>query len=384
MMLPILWRYLLTQFIKVFLFCTLTFVAVLLTTRLDEIAHFATLGPEGKLIFWYTLYQLPYILPIAIPISCLIASILLMQRLSGSHELTALRASGLSFSKIFVPILFAALMICVLNFIVISELATQSHLSTNILKTELRSVNPLLLLQSKHIMRAKGYYFDTLGHSKLGEVATHVVLASPAKDNHRMHLLLADKLVTTPEKFHGENVTILSSLGEEKSEGFDRLIVENMKEGMTSITDFTQIADQKMLKLNNDHLRLPLLLMRLRDEKSKLAQLKANGKPSSEQKVVVRTITRCYTEMMRRLSVALAPLTFTLMGGAFGISIGRRPSVHEILYVAALSAFYLICFFAAKGSDHHMVAASVLYYAPHVIIIILSVVMLNRLAKGIE
>jgi len=383
-MLPILWRYLLTQYVKVFLFCTLTFVAVLLTTRLDEIAHFATLGPEGKLILWYTLYQLPYILPIAIPISCLIATILLMQRLSGSHELTALRASGLSLTKIFKPILLTALVICIFNFIVISELATQSHLSTNILKTELRSVNPLLLLQSKHIMRAKGFYFDTLGQSKLGETATNVVLASPAKENNRMHFLMADKLVTSSEKFYGKNVTILSSLGEEHVGGYDRLLVENMEEGMTTINDFTLIADQKMLKLNNDHLRLPLLLMRLEDERTKLAQSVENKNPSSDQKVIIRTMNRCYTELMRRFSVGLAPFTFTLMGGAFGISIGRHRSIREIFYVACLSALYMVCFFAAKGSDHNMITSSLLYYAPHAIIILLSLLVLNRIAKGVE
>lgn len=383
-MLPILWRYLLVQYLKVFLFCTLTFVAVLLTTRLDEIAHFATLGPEGKLIFWYTLYQLPYILPIAIPISCLIASVLLMQRLSGSHELTALRASGLAFKKIFSPVLVAALLISFLNFFVISELATQSHLSSSLLKTELRSVNPLLLLQSKHIMRAKGFYFDTLGQSKLGEVATQVVLASPGGGGRRMHFLMADTLVTSPEEFYGKNVTMVSSLGEELSGGYDRLLVENMKEGMTTISDFTQVADQKIVKLNNDHLRLPLLLMRLGDEQRNLARLVEEAKSPGEQKVCIRAVNRCYSELMRRFSVAFAPLTFTLMGGAFGISIGRHRSIRPILYVAALSALYLVCFFAAKGSDHNLATSSIFYYAPHVVIVLLSLRALYKISRGIE
>ncbi len=38
----------------------------LVTTRLDAVAHFATLGSEGLLILWFTLHQIPYILPIAI------------------------------------------------------------------------------------------------------------------------------------------------------------------------------------------------------------------------------------------------------------------------------------------------------------------------------
>lgn len=383
-MLPILWRYLLMQYIKVFLFCTLTFLAVLLTTRLDEIAHFATLGPEGKLIFWYTLYQVPYILPIALPIACLIATTLLMQRLSGSHELTALRASGLSLKKIFAPLLFASFVISLFNFAVISELATQSHLSSNLLKTELRSINPLLLLQSKHVMRAKGYYFDTLGQSKLGETASHIVLAIPARGGHRMHFLLADQLVTSPEKFYGKNVTLLSSLGEEESQGFDRFLMENMQEGMTSIDDFTHITDHKMLKLNNDHLKLALLLLKLQDEKLRQEAAIKREEAESAQKAIQREIHRCYNELMKRLSVGFAPLTFTLMGGAFGISIGRRKSIREFFYMTALSALYLICFFTAKGNDHNIIASPILYFAPHLIIIALALYLFHRIAKGIE
>lgn len=97
---PIVWRYLLSHYLKVLVLCVTAFIAVLLTTRLDEIAHFASMGPEGFYIILYTLYQIPYILPIAIPISCLISSILLIQRLSRSHELTALRASGMGLKTI--------------------------------------------------------------------------------------------------------------------------------------------------------------------------------------------------------------------------------------------------------------------------------------------
>src|SRR5262249_35116763 len=102
---PILWRYLLGHYLKVLVLCVLAFVAILLATRLDEIAHFATLGPEGMVILSFPLHQIPYILPIAIPISCLISAMLLIQRLSHTHEMTAIRASGLSLRMILCPIL---------------------------------------------------------------------------------------------------------------------------------------------------------------------------------------------------------------------------------------------------------------------------------------
>ena len=72
---PILWRYLLGNYLRILCLCFLSFIAVLLILRLDEIAHFATLGPEGQPLLRFIAYQIPYILPIALPISSLIAAI---------------------------------------------------------------------------------------------------------------------------------------------------------------------------------------------------------------------------------------------------------------------------------------------------------------------
>jgi lipopolysaccharide export system permease protein len=190
MALPILWRYLLAQYLKVLCLCTFSFVAILLTTRLDDIAHFASLGSQGLIILQFTLYQIPYILPIALPISCLISTVILIQRLSSTHELTAMRASGLPLKDILAPILLAAAILSIFNFYVVSELATKSHLETSLLKNELRSVNPLLLLHNKHLMKLKGFYFDTTGASRMGETASDVILAMPNKKNQSINVIL--------------------------------------------------------------------------------------------------------------------------------------------------------------------------------------------------
>src|SRR5688500_9040606 len=113
---PLLWRYSLGHFLKIALACVCAFIAILLTMRLDEIAHFAALGAPFPYIILYTLYQIPYILPIAIPLSCLIASLIFIQRLSNTHELTALRASGFALRDLLAPILLTAAFLSLCNF----------------------------------------------------------------------------------------------------------------------------------------------------------------------------------------------------------------------------------------------------------------------------
>lgn len=383
-MMPILWRYLLSQYLKVLFLCVVAFIAVLLTTRLDEIAQFIALGASSLYILWFIVYQVPYILPIALPISCLISAILLIQRLSQTHEITALRACGLSLRNILAPILIAAAFLSIFNFYVISEVATTSHLTTNILKNELRSINPLLLVRSKHLLRLQGLYFDTLGSSRAGESASDIVFAMPNRNNNRLNLMIAKALQATPKTFSGHDVTLISGMhSDDSGDDFDHLVLENIEHMTTSIKDFSQMVQKKSWKLNDDHLRMSLLLVRLQESKLALAYAKQTNASPTELQLLQCSIARSYSEIMRRISVALAIFTFTLMGAAFGISISRNQNNRGLYFVIGLATLYLISFFAAKGIDRASISA-LLYLLPHLIIISLSVWTLKRVSKGVE
>jgi lipopolysaccharide export system permease protein len=381
-MIPTLWRYLLAHYLKVLLFCTFAFIALLLTLRLEEIAHFATLGPQGIYILYFTFYQIPYILPIALPISALISSMILVRYLCKNHEMTALRAAGISFSTLLAPLLIASLFLAIANFYVVSELATDSHLASSLIKNELRSINPLLLLSNKHLMRMKGIYFDTLGVSRLGESAANSIIAVPNKKTRRIHLLLAKNLQSSPEAFQADVLTVLSTLSE--GQKYDQIMIENMKKSTTTIKDFTQMIQRKVWTLNNDHLKISLLLCRLKENQEFLAVAEAEGKPPLEIQQVQRNIGRIYSEITRRFSVAFAVFTFTLLGATCGLTIGRTQSVKRILLVAVLGALYISAYFAGKGIEHHMVSSMMFYTLPHILMLIVSLWILRKTIRGVE
>ncbi len=375
---PTLWRYFIFQYLKVLTLSVIAFVIVLLTLRLDEIAHFATLGAEGKFIILFTLFQIPYILPIALPISALISAILLVRTLSQRQELTALRASGFSFRELFYPILLSAAFLSIVNFVVISEFATRSHLTTSLLKNELRSINPLLLLHNKHLMNLKGFFFDSLGDSRMGELASESVLAFPNQHNERLSLLVAGELHASPDSFGGENLTLMTSKDGEE------LIIENIHLTESSIEDFSHLIEKKVWKLNEDHLGISLLLARLEEESYYLNKAIDAGAPSEEIRQLKHTQARGWIEIVRRLSGAISVFTLTLLGCAFGIHIGRKENFKGVAIVMLLSTLYLISYFVAKGLDHHIEAAIALYTVPHVMIWVASWIAIYRSARGVE
>jgi lipopolysaccharide export system permease protein len=379
-MFPIIWRYLLSHYFKVMGLCIAAFIAVILTTRLDEIARFAVISPSFKATSLFVLFQIPYILPIVIPISCLISAIILVQRLSKTHELTAFRACGVSLKDFLTPILFSATLMASLNLFIVSELATSSHFRTGMWKEELRALNPLLLLRNKHLMKVKGGVFNTLGDSKTGENAQQVVMGLPNKNHSRITLFLAQELIANADHLQGRGVSLITAIPGSGEDSFDQIVIDNMAETETLTADFSQIMQQNAWKINNDYLTMDLLLARLREEKKRYAI----EKESQAVQTTKENINRCYSEITRRVSVAIAALTFTLLGLSFGISINRTPSIKKVFYVIFLAGLYLTAFFAAKGADHLLLRSILLYTVPHLLIITSSVIVLIRISRGIE
>ncbi len=381
---PLLWQALLKQFLKTTGASVVAFIAILLTMQLDEIAHFAALGAPLSYVFLFSFYQIPYILPIALPLSCLIASFICLQRLSLSHELTALRSCGLALRHILAPIWLASAFLTIANFWITSEVATHSHLQNNLLKNELRAINPLLLLHNKHLMRLKGFYFDAFGVSHVADFSSDAILAFPNKRNQRLSLMLAERIESSSESFIGKGVTLITGMPSEKEDDFDPLFIENIEYTRTKVKDFSDMLQKKVWTINNDYLQLPLLLARIKEQRALLPKLKKEAEGPLNAKGLKYQLNRSVSELIKRFSLALTPFTFTLMGGAFGIRIGRRKNIAPLFAVIGLATLYLVSFFMAKGADHHKWLAASLYLIPHLVIATAALWTLKRIAQGVE
>ena len=378
-MFPLLWRYLIKNYLEVCLLSVVAFIAILLTSRLEEIARFASFGANPWLIGLFALFQIPYILPIAIPVGCLISSILLMQRLSKNHELTALRSAGLSIKSIISPILLTSILIAIFNFYSASELATASHLKANLLKNKLFSINPLLLLNNKHLMRMKGFYYDSLGPSKMGQSASDALIAVPNQGKGSLNLILASQLESTDQDFKTKQLSIIAPITSDQEIGFQNMLLETVGEAVFSIQDFANLIQKKVYQASNDSLTMGLLLIRLKDLKHQLVSFE----DPEEIKATQKSIRQLYSEIARRISAGLSPITFTLLGLAFGMSVSRMKNSFQLIFPIGLAATYLVCFFAAKAMESKVLISYLLYLAPHLVIIAASLRKISKINRGI-
>lgn len=373
---PIIWGYLLRQYLKVLTFSVVSFLVVLFVCQLRRLAQFALLGAGFGEVVRFGLYLIPYVLPIAVPIGCLIASILLFGRLSQSHELVSLRASGLGMRTLLAPLLLVAAALSLGNFYVASELATHCHLLGIRMKTDKSSLNPLLLLQNTELLCLGDVFLD-MRTTRPGEEVRSVALAWHNSSSDRLDLLTADRLYRDGTLLRGDNVHVIAPIAGD-DEGFDRLIIENQDSMQMQSKSLAQLLGQVTWRPKNHYLRLKLLLLKLSEDRVKRRQATS----VEEIQALRRSVARGKSEIVRRLSISCAALTFTLMGCVFGIDLTRRRSNRGVLEAVALAALFLACFLTAAEVGELFLLSMGLYLVPHGIIGIRCLARLRRISHG--
>ena len=364
---PILWRYLLRSYFQVLLLCVGAFIGVLIVLRFQEIARFATSGASVVKVLLFALFQVPYILPIAVPVSCLIAAILLFQRLSHTQELTALRTCGLGLKSILTPLMFAGFFLTIVNFTIASEISPLCRGISKTLIFEMATANPLFILQKQSLVKLKDAYYD-IGVLKANKYAEDVLLVVKNSSNGHLTVMSAKELSLKGDLLKGEKVAFISSIDPKKGAGFDHLVIENQAEMNTKAANLSQLIPNAV-DWAESYEYMPLRMILAHDAIEK--------DPNHLSKKAIE-------EISRRISISLAAFTFTLIGISFGMQISRNRSKKGIVWAIALAALFLVCFITAKSIHHSPMLSTAIYLLPHPLIILLSLRFLKTIREGVE
>lgn len=363
---PILWRFLLKEYLKVFFLCILSFISILLITRLKQIATFATLASDFLSLILFVLYQIPHILPIAISISCLISSIILFQKMSKMHEITAFRASGISLKELLAPLLLLAMVLSLINFYIASELTPRCRYKSKELFYKNTSVNPIVLLQRRQKMSNIKDSYVEITSKKNDLQAQDLLIISPNKSNERLCMMSAKNLELEKEHLIGKNVSLISYINSNKEITFDNLIIENQENMTTKADALTQFIKAKEWDMNISSMPIKMLLIQ------------------SKQKNDIKKCERANIEIARRCCFAISTFSFTFIGASFAISINRVSSRKNIILVSILTLLVLFSFTLGKALKRYPFFSILAYILPQVIVIILTSFKLRKTSKGIQ
>ena len=130
----ILYSYITREFLVIFAAALGGFLLVcLIGDAAERLSKFIDSQAPVKLILLYYMFQVPFYLIYILPASSLIATLFTLGRMNRHHELTAMRSSGVSLGRIFMPLLVVMLFVSAAAFLIDETVVP----AANIRKTEI-------------------------------------------------------------------------------------------------------------------------------------------------------------------------------------------------------------------------------------------------------
>ena len=173
--------------------------------------------------------------------------------------------------------------------------------------------------------------------------------------------MTAKKLKIQGEELLGEEVAIVSHI-HSKQMNFDPLIIENQGSLSTAAPFLSAALKKNRPRIDSPSLSLRMLRHRLQ-EKPKLMKSAS-------------------VEIFRRLSLSVSVLTFTIIGCAFGVELGRSPKKRMLLYALVLTLTILSSYFLGKSFKKELLFAALVFPLPHLVAIGASIYRLFSLSRG--
>ena len=106
-------RYIIRQFLVVFLFGLLAFISVfIIIDMMEKLDDFIDAQAPTSIVVQYYIASIPDIVKLMIPVAVLLSALFVTSRLSSQNELAAIKSSGISLYRIMAPFLVVTFIIC--------------------------------------------------------------------------------------------------------------------------------------------------------------------------------------------------------------------------------------------------------------------------------
>ena len=380
---PILWRYLVKKYCQSLGICLFGIIALLLTSKLNEVARFIALGASTTKIFLFVLYQIPYALQTALPFASLIAGFSTMSSMSSNGELTAARASGYSLSAVLTPLACMSLLLSIGMMWGIFDLSSRSHNAAKELEYDVRETEPLAFIQCGRFLPEHGAALEMNGSLCSGETAKDILMCLTPPGADRLSLIILKATVSEPKALLGKAMTIISSKAPQGTgQPFGSLLVENADAKRTP-TDFVhEFAKKKHWRPGPDQFSLSVVRAKQQVVRRELAVKRYQGHSAKRLNKQLQQLT---SEPFRRLSLSLAVYTLCIAGAVTGIRTSRT-SRRFWRTLGPLLAFglFVTAYLAGKSLDDVAPLAICFYLAPHLALWKFSSSLRTRLEHGME
>ena len=150
----ILTKYTLKEFLPPFFLALLCFTSILLFDEVFRLTkHFVKKGISPYYLIELLIYLLPVVVVLTIPMATLVGILLALGRLSTDNEVTAMKAHGVGFHQILLPLVLTATFLSIFDFVFMDYSLPRGNAAYFARKRDISMRNPAFVLEEGVVMR---------------------------------------------------------------------------------------------------------------------------------------------------------------------------------------------------------------------------------------
>ncbi len=316
-------NYILKESIIPFVICLGVLTFVFLLGYLPQLAN--KVINKGVSLYAVTLalfYNIPILLSFTLPIAALATVILTFGRLSSDNEIIALRASGISLTRILMPLVVIGIILSLCLWIINDRVIPHAYQAQRELLNEAGSKNPASLIEA-------GTFID--------DFEGHILFIYRIEKNRLYNVRIYQPQEGKPTR------TIVAQEGEFTPVPGEKKILFKLINGTSDEPDFKNPNNFYKLNFKTSFMTLDLTKASGKREKKPkgmtLKELSQNIQSMLNQSVDPVPLI---TEYHRKLSWSFSPLIFILLGFPAAVVTHRRQKTANLLLAILFAAPYYL------------------------------------------
>jgi lipopolysaccharide export system permease protein len=280
-------------------------------------------GVSVSTVSMVLLYNIPVLIGFTLPIAALAAMILTFGRLSSDNEIIAIRASGISLTRILMPLVAVGLVFSLCLWVLNDRVIPHAYHAQRELLHETGAKNPTALLEA-------GTYID--------DFEGHVIFIFRVEGNKLYNIRIFQ-----PQPDGKPTRTIVAQEGEFTPVPGQQKLYLKLINGTSDEPDFNNTNNFYKLNFKTSFMTLDLAKTSGKvDKKPKGMTLKELSKTITTFRRQSMDPTPLITEYHRKISWAFSPLIFILLGFPIAVITHRRQKTANLLLAIMFAAPYYL------------------------------------------
>lgn len=204
-------RYVITELIGPFVFGLSAFTLIFAATQIIAIGRAVS---EAHAPLWAAieafLWQLPSMVVLTIPMALLLGTLLTIQRLSGDSEVTAMKAGGISFFRIILPLLVAGFVLSLITLVLQEAVVPYAQMQFTIIEnTVINHTSPFASDTTVNAPLPGGGHQLTFynAYDRASQALLQVTLVQYDRGGNPTQVVFADRAVFQADRWSLDNAT---------------------------------------------------------------------------------------------------------------------------------------------------------------------------------